>query len=133
VLAPVPPWATLALVAVSEKSDGPVTVRAMVALCTRVPLVPVIKMFVVPARVLVWALKFTTIVPLPLTDDGLKLAFTPAGKPLAEMDMLPVKPNSDATLTVAVGFDPGVSVTAGVTAVTEKSGRPMTVRVIVCE
>ena len=117
----------------SEKSFGPVTVKAMVALCTSVPLVPVIRMFVVPTGVLVCPLKFTTMVPLPFTDDGLKFALTPCGKLPAEIDTVPVKPNNEATLTVAVGFEPGVSVTAGVTAVTEKSGRPMTVRVIGCE
>ncbi len=129
-LAPVPPWTTLALVAVSEKSFGPVTVNAMVALCTSAPLVPVIRMFVVPTGVLVCPLKFTTMVPLPLTDDGLKFALTPCGKLPADMDTLPVKPNNDPTLTVAVGFEFGVNVTAVVTAVTEKSGRPTMVRLM---
>src|SRR5882724_7162888 len=70
-------------------------------------------------------------VPLPLTDEGLKLAFTPGGRLPAEMDTLPVKPNNDATLTVAVGLEPGVKVTAaGAAAVTEKSGRPTMVRLI---
>src|SRR5499426_4684101 len=92
------------------------------------------EMFVVPAGVLVWALKLTTIVPLPLTEDGLKLALTPDGRPVAEMETEPVKPNSDATVTVAVGFEPGVMVTAaGGAAVMEKSGRPTTVRLIVVD
>ena len=120
------------MVADNEKSDGPVTVRAMVALCVRLPLVPTIEIFVVPAGVLVWALKFTTMVPLPFTEDGLKLALTPAGKPVAEMETEPVKPKSDATVTVAVGFEPGVMVTAaGGAAVMEKSGLPTTVRLMV--
>jgi len=132
VLVAVPPWTTLALVAESEKSDAPVTVRAMVALCVRLPLVPTMEMFVVPAGVLVWALKFTTIVPLPLTEDGLKLALTPDGRPVAEIETEPVNPKSEATVTVAVGFEPGVMVTAaGGAAVMEKSGRPTTVRRIV--
>jgi hypothetical protein len=63
--------------------------------------------------------------PLPFTEDGLKLALTPDGKPVAEIDTDPVKPNSAATVTVAVGFCPGVNVTAaGAAAVIEKSGRP---------
>ena len=71
------------------------------------------------------------IVPLPFTDDGLKFANTPAGKPLAVIETVPVNPNKAATLIVAVGFDPGVMVTlAGAAAVMEKSGRPTTVRVI---
>lgn len=57
-------------------------------------------------------MKFTVMVPLPFTDEGLKLALTPAGRLAADMDTEPVKPNNAATLTVAVGFDPGVSVTA---------------------
>lgn len=52
-LVAVPPCATLALVAASLKLDDPVTVKAMVALCVRVPLVPTIEMFVVPVGVLV--------------------------------------------------------------------------------
>ena len=104
----------------------------MVALCVRLPLVPTIEIFVVPAGVLVWALKFTTIVPLPFTDDGLKFALTPGGRPVAEMETEPVKPKSDATVTEAVGFEPGVMVTAaGGAAVMEKSGRPTIVRLIV--
>jgi hypothetical protein len=88
-------------------------------------------MFVVPAGVLLCALKLITIVPLPFTDEGLKLAATPAGRPVAEMATVPVKPNNEATLTVAVGFEPGVIVTAaGGAAVMEKSGRPTTVRVM---
>ena len=80
----------------------------------------------------VWALKFTVIVPLPLTEDGLKLALTPDGRPAAEIDTEPVNPNNEATVKVAVGFEPGVIVTAaGGVAVMEKSGRPTTVRRIV--
>ena len=97
----------------------------------RLPLVPTIEIFVVPAGVVVCALKFTTMVPLPFTEDGLKLALTPAGKPVAEMETVPVKPKSDATVTVAVGFEPGVMVTAaGGAAVMEKSGLPTTVRLM---
>jgi hypothetical protein len=72
-----------------------------------------------------------TILPLPLTDEGLKLAITPAGRPVAVMETAPVKPKSEATETVAVGFEPGVMVTAaGGAAVMEKSGRPTTVRLM---
>jgi hypothetical protein len=93
--------------------------------------VPTIEIFVVPAGVVDCALKLITIVPLPFTDEGLKLAATPAGKPVAEMATVPVKPNNEATLTEAVGFEPGVMVTAaGGAAVMEKSGRPTTVRVM---
>ena len=68
-------------------------------------------------------------VPLPFTDEGLKLADTPAGRPVAVIETEPVKPNNAATEIVAVGFEPGVMVTAaGGAAVTEKSGRPTTTR-----
>lgn len=52
-LVAVPPWATVALVAAREKSGVavPVTVRAIVALCVKVPLVPTIEILVVPAGV----------------------------------------------------------------------------------
>src|SRR5437899_10288231 len=93
------------------------------------------EILVVPAGVLLWALKFTVIVPLPFTEDGLKFALTPAGRPVAEIDTEPVKPKSEATVRLAVGFEPGVMVTAaGGAAVMEKSGRPTTVRriVVVC-
>lgn len=76
-------------------------------------------------------MKFAMMVPLPFTEEGLKLAVTPAGKPEAVMETDPVKPNSEATLIEAVGFEPGVMVTAaGGAAVMEKSGRPTTVRLM---
>jgi hypothetical protein len=56
-------------------------------------------------------LKFTVTLPLPLTEEGLKLALTPAGRLAADTDTLPVKPPSEAIVIVAVGFDPGVKVT----------------------
>ena len=138
VLLPVPPCATerVAGFAFKEKSGFvPVTVRAMVALWVSEPLVPTIEMLVVPEGVLVCALKLMTMLPLPFTEDGLKLACTPAGRPLAEIETVPVKPKREATVTVAVGFDPGVIVTAaGGAAVMEKSGRPTMVsdKLVVC-
>ncbi len=131
-LVAVPPCAIEILVgfAWSEKSGlVPVTVKAMVALCVNEPLVPTMEMFVVPDGVLVCPLKLMVTVPLPFTEDGLKLALTPAGRLVADTETVPVKPNSEAMVTVAVGFDPGVSVTAaGGFAVIEKSGLPIMVR-----
>jgi hypothetical protein len=70
-------------------------------------------------------------VPLPFTEEGLKLADTPAGRPVAVIETAPVKPNNEATLMEAVGFEPGVIVTAaGGAAVMVKSGRPTTVRLM---
>src|SRR5260370_4168063 len=119
--------ATIAGFAESVKS-GPVTVNAMVAACTRVPLVPPMEMLGVPVGVLAGAVKFTTMVPLPLTDDGLKLALTPVGRPLAERDTLPLKPKSEATVMLLVGFMPAAMLMLAGEADTEKSGLPTTVR-----
>lgn len=123
------PWATETLAGFAERvKSGPVTVSAIVAVCTRVPLVPTIEMFVAPVGVLDWAVKFTTMAPLPLTDEGLKLAFTPVGKPLAERETLPLKPKSEATVIVLVGFIPAAILMLAGDADTEKSGLPTTVR-----
>lgn len=131
VLVAVPPCATETLVgfALKEKSGFvPVTVKAMMALWVKEPLVPTMEMLVVPEGVLFCPLKLIVTVPLPLTDDGLKLALTPVGRFAAETETVPVKPNSEEMVTWAVGFEPGVSVTAaGAFAVIEKSGRPMMV------
>lgn len=133
VLLAVPPWATETLVgfAASVKVGVvPVTVKAMVALWVRFPLVPTIEILVVPDGVFDCPLKLMLMVPLPLTELGLKLALTPEGRFVADTDTVPVKPNNAATVTEAVGLDPGVSVTeAGGLAVIEKSGRPTMVRV----
>src|SRR5260370_9479778 len=89
--------ATIAGFAESVKS-GPVTVNAMVAACTRVPLVPTMEMLVVPVGGLAWAVKFTTMLPLALTDDGLKLALTPLGRPLPERASFPFRPMIETTV-----------------------------------
>jgi len=70
----------------------PGIVRAMVAECVTDPSTPLIEIFVVPGGVLVCALKFTTLVPVALSDDGAKLALTPDGRLLALRDTLPVRP-----------------------------------------
>lgn len=72
--------------------DVPGMVRAMVAECVTEPSTPLIEMFVVPGGVLVCALKFTTLVPLALSEEGAKLALTPEGRLLALRDTLPVRP-----------------------------------------
>jgi hypothetical protein len=89
-----------AAVAVSPVGDDgtvvhelePGTVRVMVAECVIDPSTPLIEIFVVPGGVLVCALKFTTLVPLALSDEGAKLALTPDGRLLALRDTLPVRP-----------------------------------------
>ena len=85
----------------SEKSAPElVTTRDTVAVCTRVPLVPVIVNVLVPAGVL--ALVVTVMVddPEPATEGGLKLALAPAGNPLALKVTVPVNPPEGVTVTV---------------------------------
>jgi len=133
VLVPVPPRATVTLLgeAESPKSAGPGIVSASTALCERDPLTPFRLIFVVPAGVEVCELKFTVIVPPPLTDDGAKFALTPAGRLLDESDTVPVNPNSGVTVSVTVGFVFGGSVRLVGFTVIVKSGRPTTVRLMV--
>jgi hypothetical protein len=72
------PWVTGRVVA-----DGfsvkpvPGMVRARVAELTSAPSVPVNKTLYVPAGVLVWEVKFTVTLPLALSEEGEKLAWTP--------------------------------------------------------
>ena len=107
----------------------PGIVRAMVAECVIEPSTPLIKMFVVPGGVLVCALKFTTLVPLALSDEGAKLAFTPEGRLLAFRDTLPVSPPTKVTVIVLVGFDPGGKVIAAGDTEIVKFGSAVTTRV----
>jgi hypothetical protein len=67
-------------------------VSARVAELTSVPSVPVSKTLYVPAGVLACEVKFTVTVPLALSDEGEKLAWTPDGRPLALRETLPVRP-----------------------------------------
>jgi hypothetical protein len=102
VLLPVAPWATVRLagLADSEKSGcwAAVTVSAIVVVWVRFPLVPVTVTLAVPTTAELEAVKVTVL--LPVVDAGLKLAVTPAGKPLALRATLPVNPPNGATLTV---------------------------------
>jgi len=107
----------------------PVMVRAMGVEWVIEPSTPVIEMFVVPVGVLLWALKFTTLVPLLLSEEGAKLAFTPEGRPLALRDTLPVRLPRKVMVIVLVGFDPGVNVTAAGDAEMVKFGSAVTLRV----
>ena len=106
----------------------PGTVRTMVVECVIVPLVPVIDTLYVPAGVLVCESKFTTLVPLPLSEEGAKLAFAPAGRPLALRDTLPVRPPTKVRVMVLVGFVPAGNETAAGEAEMVKLGSAVTVR-----
>jgi len=102
--------APLALITVATVTPpfpvtGTVTVRAMVVVWVRLPLVPVTVTLVVPAVAVpavavLAAVKVSVLVPV--VDAGLKLAVTPAGSPLALKDTLPVNPPVGLTVMVAV-------------------------------
>src|SRR6202451_1539253 len=106
----------------------PGIVRAIVAEWVVEPSTPLIEMFVVPGGVLVCALKFTTLVPLALSDDGAKLALTPDGRVLALRDTLPVRPPTKVMVIVLVGFDPGGRLIAAGDTQIVKFGSAVTVR-----
>lgn len=98
---------------------------------TRVPSVPVSKTLYVPAGVLAWELKFTTTVPLALSDEGEKLAWTPEGRPLALMETLPVRPPTKVTVRVTVGLVFGGKESVVGDTVMVNSGLAVTVSVMV--
>jgi len=88
------PWVTDNVEADGEsvKPADPGMVTAIVTACVIEPSAPVMVTLVVPAAVPVCAKKLTDMVPLVLTDEGLKLACTPDGRPLALTATLPVSP-----------------------------------------
>ena len=80
--------------AVSEKSVPPaeLTFNVTCVLCCRVPPVPVMVSGKVPGGVLASVFTVSVEEPEPLTEVGLKLAVTPAGRPLTEKFTVPEKP-----------------------------------------
>lgn len=71
------------------------------------------------------------LVPLEFSDDGAKLAFAPAGKPLALKETLPVSPPTKVSVTVLVGLEFAGSETAAGETEIVKFGSAVTVRAIV--
>ncbi len=74
------------------KSAGPCTTNVTVAVCDRLPLVPVIVSVYVPAGVVVAVETVRVELPEVVTDAGLKLAVAPVGSPLTLRFTVPVKP-----------------------------------------
>jgi len=93
----------------------------------RLPLVPVTVTVVVLAPALAAAVNVNVLVPV--VDAGLKLAVTPAGRPLALNATLPVNPPRGVTVTVLVAVPPWT--TLALVAAREKSDAPVTVRAMV--
>ena len=81
-----------------------VTVREIVVVCVKDPLVPVTVTLAVPVAAVLEAAKVTVLVPV--VDAGLKLAVTPVGKPLATRATVPVKPFSGLTVMVLLADAP---------------------------
>jgi hypothetical protein len=86
----------------------------------RVPLVPVTVTVAGPAVAVLEAVKVRVLVPV--VDAGLKLAVTPAGKPLAARATVPVKQLLDATVIVLLPVAPWATVRLAGLADSEKSG-----------
>jgi len=111
VLVPLAPWPIVRLpgLADNEKSAGAtgLTVSAMVAVWLRLPLVPVTVTVDDPVVAVLEALS-VSVVAAPL-DVGLKVAVTPAGRPLALNATLPAKPPAGVTEMVLVPLDPWVT------------------------
>src|SRR5215471_3981430 len=101
----------------------------MVVLWLRVPLVAVTVTLAAPVVAVLDAVKVKVLVPV--VEAGLKLAVTPAGRPLTLNATLPLNPPLGVTVTVLVPVPPWATVTA--VAVREKSGgcTAFTVRLIV--
>ncbi len=74
--------------------SGPCTTNVTVAVCDRVPLVPVIVRGYVPAGVVDTVETVSVELPELVTDVGLKLAVAPVGNPLTLNAAVPVKPFS---------------------------------------
>jgi hypothetical protein len=77
-----------------------VTVRVRAAVSTVEPLVPVTVTVVSPTVAVLLAVKLSVLPPDPVTEAGLKLAVTPAGRPLIVKATALSKPLNAATVTL---------------------------------
>ena len=80
------------------------TVRLIVVLCVRVPLVPVTVTVVVPVVAELLAVNVRVLVVVVL--EGLNPAVTPEGNPEADRLTLPLKPLTGVTVMVLVPLAP---------------------------
>jgi hypothetical protein len=132
-LEPVPTCATETLAGLADKVKlgvwTAVTVKLMLAVCVSVPLTPVTVTVAAPRVAVLEAVKVRVLALV--VEAGLKLAVTPAGKPLAVSATAPANPLSRVIVTALVAVPPWA--TLALVADSEKSGVavPVTVRVIV--
>lgn len=122
VLAPLPPCVTVTLLgeAESEKFGVPLTVRLMVVVWVKLPLVPVMVTVAVPVAAVLLAVRVNVLVLVVL--EGLKDAVTPEGNPDADKLTLPLKPLTGLTVMVLLPPEPCVTVRLFGEADREKSG-----------
>jgi hypothetical protein len=108
VLVPVVAWAMLRTDGLADKekfgADGAETVREMVVVLVRLPLVPVIVTAAVPVLALLEAAKVSVLVLVGEVE--LKLAVTPEGRPRALRETVPVNPLFGVTVMVLVQLAP---------------------------
>jgi hypothetical protein len=136
VLVPLAPRLTVRLVglAANEKSGvgGWATVRLMVVVRARLPLVPVTVTVAAPSVAVLEAAK-VSVALFSVVEVGLKLAVTPLGNPLALKATLPVKPPVRVIVIVLAPLAPRLTVRLVGLAANEKSGVGglVTVRLIV--
>ena len=76
----------------SEKPGAALTVKTDVALCVRLPLMPVIVKVYEPTGVFAEVVMFRVEDPEPLTEDGLNVPVAPVGNPLMLSETAPLKP-----------------------------------------
>jgi hypothetical protein len=79
---------------------GGFTIRETVAVCDRLPLVPVIVTVLFPLGVAPVVATVSVEEPDALIDVGLKLEVAPAGRPLAPSPTVPVNPFCAVIVTV---------------------------------
>src|SRR5438067_2425302 len=101
---------------------GLFTVKFTVALCVRLPLVPVTVSVYVPAGVAELVVTDKVEEPEVVTDIGLKLPVAPDGNPLALRFTLPVNPFNALIVVVKVALFPALTVCDEGLAEIEKSG-----------
>ena len=96
------------------------TVRLMLAVCERLPDVPVTVTVAVPVAAVLLAVSVSVLLEVVL--EGLKLAVTPAGSPDADKATLPLKPLTGFTVMVLVALLPCLTVKLAGEAESEKFG-----------
>jgi hypothetical protein len=131
VLDPLDPWMKLTLFgeALNVKSGAKFTARLIVAVCVRLPELPVTVTVKAPAVAALLAARVSVLVPVVLA--GLKDAVTPLGTPEADKLTLPANPFTGPTVMVLDPLDPWMKLRLFGEALRVKSGGKFTVRLIV--